>query len=277
MMKKTDFDIFSAEQDFTKALGLKILQGRDIDPKTYLTDSNAVLLNETAVKRMRLKSPLGTTIKGNGSTLHVIGVLKDFIVETPYEPVPPMFIAGPSFGYDVINFKLNPAITTQVALAKAEQVFKKYNPQYPFNYRFYDTEYAKKFADEQRTGTFAGLFAGLTIFISCLGLFGLAAYMAENRIKEIGVRKVLGASIASIVALLSQDFLRLILAAFIIASAIAWYAMHKWLLTYSYRVNISWWVFIGAGLLSVLITVITISYQAIKAAIANPVKSLKTE
>ncbi|HWB27747.1 MAG TPA: ABC transporter permease [Chitinophagaceae bacterium] len=279
---KLDFDMFGAEQDFTSSLGLTVVQGRDFDLKKYPSDSTGLLLNETAVEKMRLKNPIGTVVKDIGDTsgagLHVIGVIKDFVLETPYEPVRPMLITGPKYiGYDVINFKLNPAMQTQAALSKAEQVFKKYNPQYPFNYRFYDAEYAKKFQDEQRTGTFAGLFAGLTIFISCLGLFGLAAYMAENRIKEIGVRKVLGASVTGIVTLLSKDFLKLVVIAFLIASSIAWYLMHQWLLGYTYRINIQWWVFVAAGVLSVVITLLTIGYQSIKAAMANPVKSLKTE
>jgi ABC-type antimicrobial peptide transport system permease subunit len=274
---KTDFNIFSAEKDFTATMGLKVLQGRDIDVDKYKSDSTAVLLNEAAVKMMRLKSPVGQTITGNGSTLHVVGVLKDFIVETPYQPIRPMIIAGPSYGYDVINFKLNPSLPMETTIAKAEQVFKQYNPQYPFNYKFYDSEYARKFEDEQRTGTLAAWFAGLTVFISCLGLFGLAAYMAENRIKEIGVRKVLGASVTGIATLLSKDFLKLVIISFVIASPIAWYAMGQWLESYKYRIDIEWWVFAVAGLLSVLIAIITVSYQSIKAALRNPVRSLRSE
>lgn len=274
---RIDFNVFSAEQAFTSTLGLKVLQGRDFDLKTFLSDSSAALLNETALARMRLKNPIGTVLKSGNTDLHIIGVIKDFILETPYEPTRPMIIAGSVFGYNVINFKLNPGITTQDALAKAEAVFKKYNPQYPFNYRFYDLEYAKKFEDEKRTGTFAGLFAGLTIFISCLGLFGLAAYMAENRIKEIGVRKVLGASITGIVTLLSKDFLKLVIIAFLIASSVAWYGMHEWLLGYTYHIDVEWWVFLLAGFLSVVITILTVSYQAIKAALMNPVKAIRTE
>jgi len=156
-------------------------------------------------------------------------------------------------------------------------VFKKYNPEYPFTYRFYDAEYEKKFEDEKRTGKFAGIFAGLTIFISCLGLFGLAAYMAENRVKEIGVRKVLGASVGSIVTLLNKDFLKLIIIAFVIASAFAWYGMYKWLQNFDYRVSIEWWVFVGTGVLAVLITIITVGYQSIRAATANPIRAIKAE
>jgi ABC-type antimicrobial peptide transport system permease subunit len=258
-------------------MGLTIVQGRDIDIDKYKADSSATLLNEAAVKIMRLKNPIGQTITGNGVTLHVVGVIKDFILETPYQPVLPMIIGGPSFGYDVINFKLNPAAPTETSIAKAEKVFKQYNPQYPFNYRFYDKEYALKFQDEQRTGTLAALFAGLTVFISCLGLFALATYTAENRIKEIGVRKVLGASVVSITTLLSKDFLKLVIISFVVASPLAWYAMDSWLNNYSYHIGVEWWVFAGTGFLSALIAILTVSYQSIKAAMANPMKSLRTE
>jgi ABC-type antimicrobial peptide transport system permease subunit len=205
-------------------------------------------------------------------------VVKDFILNSPFEPISPLMINGPATGwFNVIHIKLNPAKSISEDLKLAEQVFKQYNPQYPFNYRFVDEEYAKKFDDTQRTATLAALFAGLTIVISCLGLFGLAAYMAENRIKEIGVRKVLGASVMEITALLSKDFLKLVIIALVIASPIAWYAMHRWLLGYTYRVSIGWWVFAGAGVIAVLISLLTVSSQAIRAAIANPVKSLRTE
>jgi putative ABC transport system permease protein len=176
-----------------------------------------------------------------------------------------------------MHIKLNTAKPVAANLAIMEQVFKKYNPQYPFSYNFVDEEYAAKFEDEKRIGTLAALFAGLTIFISCLGLFGLATYMAENRIKEIGVRKVLGASVTNITTLLSKDFLKLVIISFLIASPVAWWAMSKWLQNYSYRINIEWWVFAVAGITSVFIAISTVSYQAIKAAITNPVKSLKSE
>jgi len=275
--KKTDFNMYSADGDFAKTMGIKIIQGRGIDINTYKTDSAACLLNETAVKVMRLKNPVGLMIHAGNDSVHVVGVVKDFILTTPYEPVQQMIICGPIFGYDVINFKLNPNPSIAASLQKAEAVFKQYNPQYPFNVRFYDREYDLKFNDEKQTGTLAGLFAGLTIFISCLGLLGLATYMAETRIKEIGVRKVLGASVRGIVTLLSKDFLKLVLISFLIASPVAWWIMSKWLQSYSYRVDISMWVFIMAGCMSASIAFITVSFQAIKAAVANPVKSLRTE
>jgi ABC-type antimicrobial peptide transport system permease subunit len=275
--KKTDFTMYSADEDFTKTMGTKIIRGRGIDINNYKTDSNACLLNEAAVKVMRLKNPIGQVIRAGQDSIHVVGVVKDFILTTPYEPVQQMIICGPIYGYDVINFKLNPNPSIAASLQKAEAVFKQYNPQYPFNVRFYDQEYDKKFQDEKQTGTLAGLFAGLTIFISCLGLLGLATYVAQSRIKEIGVRKVLGASVQGIVALLSKDFLKLVLISFLIASPVAWLAMDHWLASYSYRVNISWRVFATAGCMSVAIAFITVSFHAIKAAIANPVKSLRTE
>ncbi|MDE3143643.1 MAG: ABC transporter permease, partial [Bacteroidota bacterium] len=262
--KKIDFVRLGSDADFIKTIGVQLKEGRDIDIYKYPTDSTAILLNETAVKEMRLKNPIGVIIKGIEKNLHVIGVVKDFILESPFEKkINPMMIIGPGVDFfQVIHFKLNPANSTKDNLAKAEQIFKKYNPQYPFEYVFADEAYAKKFKEQQRTGTLAALFAGLTIFISCLGLFGLAAYMAENRIKEIGVRKVLGASVASVTTLLSKDFLKLVLIAFLIASPVAWYAMNKWLQTYTYRISIEWWVFAGAGLLSMIIAFTTVSFQA---------------
>jgi putative ABC transport system permease protein len=275
--KKIDFSIFSADEDFEKTMDAKVVQGRGIDINTYKTDSTACLLNEAAVKIMRLKDPIGKTIRSGKDSLHIVGVIKDFILSTPYEPVQQMIVCGPTVSYFIINFKLNPNPSIAASLAKAEAVFKKYNPHYPFNVRFYDSEYELKFHDEKQTGTLAGLFAGLTIFIACLGLLGLTTYMAHARIKEIGIRKVLGASVQNITTLLSKDFLRLVFISFVIASPVAWWFMHNWLASYSYRVNISWWVFIAAGSVSTAIALITISFQAIKAAIANPVKSLRTE
>lgn len=277
--KKTDFIQMGADAGFVKTIGATLLEGRDIDTYQYPTDTSAMLLNETAVKAMHLKNPVGTSVKsGTGTMYHVVGVIKDFVLESPFEQkISPLMITGPLNFFQVIHIKLNPAQPTGKSLAEAENIFKKYNPLYPFEYAFADESYANKFRAQQQTGKLAALFAGLTIFISCLGLFGLASYMAENRIKEIGVRKVLGASAASLASLLSKDFLKLVLIAFLIASPVAWYAMHQWLAGYTYRVNIEWIVFLGTGIVSMLIALLTVSYQAIKAAIANPVKSLRTE
>jgi ABC-type antimicrobial peptide transport system permease subunit len=176
-----------------------------------------------------------------------------------------------------MDIRLNSRNLVEDNLKKAQAIYKRYNPEYPFEYHFVDEDYSQKFNDEKRTGTLAGLFAALTIFISCLGLFGLATYMAENRIKEIGVRKVLGASVTGIAALLSQDFLRLVLISFVVAAPVAWYAMFKWLQDYSYRVTIQWWVFALAAGLSLGIAILTVSFQAVRAALANPARSLRSE
>ncbi len=277
--KKTEFVRLGSDADFVKTLGVKLAAGRDIDINKYPSDSTAMLLNETAVRMMHFKNPIGQTIRRENypDEWHVVGVVKDFILESPYENINPTMILGPSQWFQVIHFKLNPANSTAADLAKAEAIFKKYNPQYPFEYVFADESYARKFADEQRTAKLAGLFAGLTIFISCLGLFGLATYMAEQRTKEIGIRKVLGASVQSVVMLMAKDFVILVLVAVIIASPVAWFFMNKWLQNFGYRINISGWIFGIAGLLAVSIALLTISFQAIKAAIANPVKSLRSE
>lgn len=279
--KKIDFDVFNTDGDLSKTMGLKIVDGRDIDVKNYPTDSTAILLNEAAAKIMGFKNPVGQIVKRgeapNYQTLHVVGVVKDFILQSPYDPVKAMIIQGPKSWFNVIHVRLNNANSTAENLNRAGNVFKKYNPEYPFEYNFIDQDYAKKFGDEKRTQTLASLFAGLTIIISCLGLFGLAAYMAQNRIKEIGVRKILGASVVGVTTLLSKDFLKLVMISFVIASPIAWFAMNKWLEGYNYRISISIWVFVIAGLLTIIISIITVSFQAIKAALANPVKSLRSE
>ncbi|MEO5592811.1 MAG: ABC transporter permease [Chitinophagaceae bacterium] len=279
--KKLDFTRLGSDAGFIKTIGVNLKEGRDIDVYNYPTDSNAVMLNEAAVTAMHIKDPIGKEIRGGDFKMHVVGVVKDFILESPFEKkVNPMMINGPSpHGnyFQVMHMKLNGANNTADNIGKLEKIFRQYNPQYPAEFVFADESYARKFRSQQRTGTLAVLFAGLTIFISCLGLFGLATYMAENRIKEIGVRKVLGASVFSITSLLSKDFLKLVTVSLLIASPVAWWAMDKWLQNYTYHINIEWWVFAGAGILSVLIALATVSYQSIKAAIANPVKSLRTE
>ncbi len=275
--KKTDFVRMASDVDFAKTLGVKIVQGRDIDIYKYPTDSTAMLLNESAVKVMRLKNPVGTIVNADGGQWHVVGVVKDFIYESPYEKVQQLAVLGPKSWFTTIHFKLNPANSTQKDLQLAETVFKKYNPQYPVTFNFADESYAQKFREEKRTGTLAALFAGLTIFISCLGLFGLATYMAENRIKEIGVRKVLGASVMNITGLLSKDFLILVVISLLVATPIAWLCMYNWLKAYPYHIGVEWWIFVLSGLLAIAIALLTVSYQSIKAAIANPAKSLRTE
>ena len=199
------------------------------------------------------------------------------MLESPYEPIKPIIFKGPKAGRNIINIKFSSIHPISQNLQAAEKIFKLYNPAYPFEYRFMDEDYGLKFSQEQLTATLAALFAGLTIFISCLGLFGLATYMAETRIREIGIRKVLGASVSNIAFLLSKDFLKLVLTGILIGSPIAWWAMNNWLGKYNYHIQIGWLVFIVAGTAAILIALLSVGYQSIRAANANPVKSLRTE
>lgn len=273
---KTDFDRYCVDEDFVNTMGVNLVQGRDFDLSKFPTDSTGMLINESALKVMGFKEPLGQIIKDGDSQWHIIGVIKDFILNSPYYPTKPMIIQGANGWFNVIHIRMNDNAGT-ADLKRLEKVFKKYNPAFPFEYVFVNEEYGEKFADEQRVGTFATIFAFLTIFISCMGLFGLATYMAENRIKEIGIRKVLGASVVNITTLLTSDFLRLVFISIVIATPLAWWFMYNWLSDYPYHVEIKWWVFLISGALSVLIAVLTVSYQSVKAAFMNPVKNLRSE
>jgi putative ABC transport system permease protein len=272
-------NIFTEDAALVRTAGLTLVAGRDIDVFTYATDSTAVVLNETAVQLMGFNNPIGQEIDEpyDHMRFHVVGVVKDFIVSSPYNRIPPMVIKCSSSYFNVVHIKLNPVNSTAVNLAKVGKIFKRYNPVYPFDYQFVDQEYATKFHNEQRTRTMSGLFAGLAIFISCLGLFGLSAFVAESRVKEIGVRKVLGASVPEIARLLSVEFVRLVLVSLVIATPVAWYAMERWLSEYNYRIGMHWGTFVVAGGLAVVIALVTVSFQAVRAAIANPVNSLRKE
>ena len=276
----TSFDRFLADEGLGSTAGLQFIQGRDFDLKKFPTDSTAMIINESSLKIMKFENPIGKIVEDLGIKWHIVGVIKDFILTNPYQPIRPLLICGAKSSFmtfQVIHVKLNGNNSTAQNLKKTEEIFKKYNPEYPVEYKFVDEAYAQKFEDEQRQGTLAAAFAGLTIFISCLGLLGLASYVAENRTKEIGVRKVLGASVRGIVQLLSIEFLVLVFIAILIASPIAWWAMNGWLENFAYRIEIQWWMFVFSGSLAVIIAVLTVSFQTIKAAVANPIKSLRTE
>lgn len=272
-----NFSRVGTDGDFVKTTGITLLGGRDIDLKKYPYDTASVVINEAAVAAMRLKNPIGMVINMNGTNRTIVGVIKNFIIGSPYETVNPMVLFGTDYWTYNIIMRFSHQNSTAGNLQMAEQVFKKYNPAYPFAYHFVDDEYSQKFKSERQTGTMAALFAGLTIFISCLGLFGLAAYMAESRSKEIGIRKVLGASIAGIAGMLSKEFMWLVIIAILIATPAGWYVMNQWLQNYTYRTEIGWSVFVVAGLSAITIALLTVSLQAIKAAVANPVKSLRAE
>ena len=262
--------------DYGRTVGWEIKEGRDFS-RDFPNDSASIILNETAVKLMGLKQPLGEFIKANGKDYQVIAVIKDMIKENPFAPVNPSFFRLNYRGVNVMNIKLASKPATSDALASVEKVLKKYNPSSPFVYNFVDEQYGKKFGYEERIGKLSAFFATLAIFISCLGLFGVASFVAEQRTKEIGVRKVLGATVFNVWKLLSKEFIVLVGISLLIAVPIAYYFMNKWLLNYEYKTTLSWWIFAAAGFGAIMITILTVSFQAIKAAIANPVKSLRTE
>jgi putative ABC transport system permease protein len=261
---------------YGKTVGWQFTNGRDFSSR-FITDSSAIVINEAAVKYMNLKNPVGETVRIGKRDLTVIGVVKDMVMESPYEPVKQTIFHISSGHFDDVLIKINPNVSAHEAIDKIEAVCKAYSPSVPFSYRFADEEYAKKFSDEDRIGKLASCFAILAIFISCLGLFGMASFMTEQRIKEIGVRKVLGASVINLWGLLSKEFVLLVVISLLIATPLAYYFMHNWLQNYEYRTNLSWWIFATAGFGALLITLLTVSFQSIKAAIANPVTSLRTE
>jgi putative ABC transport system permease protein len=270
------FGIVACTHDFGKTMEWHIKEGRDFS-RDFPTDTMGLILNESAVTLTRLKHPVGENIKWDDKNYHIVGIVRDMVMESPYKPIQPtiFFI---NYGWaNVITVRLNSAMTTQAALKAIEPVFKRYNPGSPFRYDFVDEEYAKKFSDEQRIGSLASVFAILAIFISCLGLFGLASFVAEQRTREIGVRKVLGASLFHLWRMLSVDFVVLVVISCLIAIPVAWYFLSKWLQQYDYRTPMSWWVFAAASIAALTITLFTVSFQAVRAAMMNPVRSLRTE
>jgi len=265
--------IFVSE-DYFKTLGMRMNDGRDFS-NAY--DSTSVIFNEAAIKRMRIKNPVGQKINWQGKELTISGVVKDALMISPFKTADPTMFLCSSEPQGNLIYRLSPNIKTQDAIAKLATIFNKYDPAYPYDYSFSDADYASKFNLEQLIGKLAGLFAALAIFISCLGLFGLAAYVAEQRTKEIGIRKVLGASVQQVWMLLSKDFIVLVLISCLIAAPISFYFLHNWLMNYDYRISIGAGVFLLVALIAIFITIITVSFQAIRAAVANPIESLRAE
>jgi putative ABC transport system permease protein len=269
------FRYVTISPDFGRTIGWRIKEGRDFlsDSKA---DSSSVLLNETGAQIIGIKNVVGEIIKYKDKNYRVTGVVNDMVTQSPYEPVPPaIFFLDGYLG--VITMRIKPNTPIQEALSKIAPVFKKYNSGNPFEFKFVDDEYAKKFSNEVRIGHLATFFAVLTIFISCLGLFGLASFITEQRTREIGIRKVLGASVFNVWRLLSKEFVLLVIIALFIAMPTAYYFMHDWLQDYQYRIEITWWIFAAAGAGTLLITLLTVSFHSVKAAIMNPIKSLRTE
>jgi ABC-type antimicrobial peptide transport system permease subunit len=277
---ESSFSVTWINEDFGKAIHWKIRQGRDYS-KDFSTDTSAVIINEAAAKYLNFKNPVGEFIafEGDGPKRQIIGVVDDIVAESPYEPVRKGFywLQKDPNSLGLMEVKLNPNMSMITALPKIEAIFKKMAPSAPFQYKFADEEFARKFIAEQKVSKLSTVFAVLAIFISCLGIFGLASFVAEQRTKEIGVRKVLGASSFNLWKLLSKDFVLLVIVSLWIATPLAYYIMHKWLQNYQYRTNLSWWIFGFAGMGALLITLITVSFQSAKAAMANPVKSLRSE
>ncbi len=275
-----DFAYTSVGYDFVETLGLKLIEGRGFS-REFATDSNAVILNKTAVKYMQIQDPIGKLIRHedfDAPPMKIIGVIDDMIVQSPYSPVKQAMYEFEKLGnISYYNLRLNPNNSVSKNLGLIENTFKANFPNVPFQYHFVDEEYGKKFRSEERIASLARVFTALAIFISCLGLFGLASYVAEQRTKEIGVRKVLGASISQLWLLLSKDFITLVVIALVIASPLAYYLMSGWLQKFPYRTTLGWDVFMIACIGALVITLITVSFQAIKSATVNPVKSLRTE
>ena len=271
-----DFSNVGVSYDYGKTIEWKIKEGRDFS-RDFATDTSAVILNEAAVEFMNLKNPVGETVTWWDTKLTVVGVIQNMVMNNPYDEPRPTIFNLSTDEQSVTIAKLDPSSNAKDALTKIEAVFKKFEKDQLFDYKFVDEEYANKFSTEERVGKLASFFAILAIAISCLGLFGLASFVAAQRTKEIGVRKVLGASVLGVWNLLSKDFVTLVFISFLIAAPVAWYMMSNWLQSYNYRVSINWEIFLLAGLMVIVIALITVSFQAIKAAIANPVKSLRTE
>jgi hypothetical protein len=269
-----------SDADYFKTIGMQIKEGRNFTGNRGI-DSSCVILNEAAVNRMRLKNPVNQVISwtspGIPDRLRVIGVAKDALSNSPFATAEPaMFVFQPDWAA-ILTYRLAPTVNAQVAIERLKPIFEKYNRDLPYEYHFVNENYSAKFHLEELIGNLAGVFSVLAIFISCLGLFGLAAYVAEQRTKEIGIRKILGASVSQMWLMLSKDFIVLVILSCLIASPIAFYFLYKWLQQYSYRISIGPGVFIISTMFAILITIITVSFQSVKAALMTPAKSLKKE
>jgi len=264
----------TADIDFTKTMGIKILQGRDFTGMP--SDSSAVLLNKAAIDAMGLKNPIGMQIR-TGRPHTIVGILDNVVMESPFKPVDPLIIFYDPGAANSISIRLNQSVVPKKALSSIESIFKTYNPSVPFEYQFVDQEFQKKFIAEDLISKLANIFAALAIFICCTGLAGLASFTIEKRFREIGIRKVLGASVQQLLMLISREFLKLVFVAFVIAVPLTWVFMNNWLDKYAYRINISIWLFGIVGVMVLLLTLAIVSLNTLKAAISNPVKSLRTK
>jgi ABC-type antimicrobial peptide transport system permease subunit len=269
------FSNMTADVDYAKTMGIKLLQGHDFTGMP--SDTSAVLLNKAAIEAMQLKKPLGMELRYNDKKYTVIGVTDNVVMASPYIPVDPMMVFADHNNSGYINLRLNKDVKPQQAIQLLQGIYAKYSPADIFEYQFIDQEFGKKFLTEVLISRITNIFAGLAIFICCIGLAGLASFTIEKRFKEIGIRKVLGASVQQLLVLISTEFLKLVLIAFVIAVPLTWWVMHNWLQKYTYHINISIWLFAVVGMLILLLTLIVVSLNTAKAALANPVKSLRSE
>jgi putative ABC transport system permease protein len=263
------------DRDYLNTLGIKLIAGRDFF-KDANSDSASAIINKAMADKLGLNNPIGQRITNGWETFTVIGVVEDFNFESMKEEIGPLCLALGNNKASIISAKINGG-DVKKAIASISALWKSFAPNQPLRYTFMDESFANMYADVQRTGSVFTSFAVFAIIIACLGLFALSAFMAEQRAKEIGIRKLLGASVTGLTAMLSKDFVKLVILAFVIASPVAWWAMNKWLQDFVYRINISWIFFVAAGIAALVIALLTVSFQAIRAAIANPIKNLRTE
>ncbi|MFD0999249.1 ABC transporter permease [Ohtaekwangia kribbensis] len=274
---QTNFSVIRVTREYGKTIDWQVKEGRDFS-REFSTDSSSIIVNEAAVKFMGIDDPIGKTVRwGSTREYKIIGIVKDMLMESPFEPVNQAIYFNEEKYTNWIVLRLNPDRSLHESLAGVEQVFKKYLPLVPFDYKFVDVEHANKFADVERIGALSGIFAVLAIFISCLGLLGLASFVAEQRTKEIGIRKVLGASVASLWRMLSKDFVILVSISCLMAVPLSYYFTADWIDNYQYRADIAWWIFGAACVGALVITLLMVSFHAIRAALVNPVQSLRAE
>lgn len=269
------FTTITSEYDYAKTMGIDVLHGRDFS-KEFASDSDAIVINRAALELMQLENPIGTNLDLWGEKRNLIGVLENSLMGSPYEPVKPMFVIIDDWG-GYVSVRLNKTNDLQASLEKVEAIFNEHNPAYPFDYNFADVEFQRKFTTISLTKKLASLFAILAFIITGLGLFGLASFTAEQRIKEIGIRKVLGATITSLISLMSKEFTRLVIVSFVLAAPLAWYLLNQYLDRYTIRIEIAWWIFPVVGVVVLIFALAIVSNQASRAAKANPVQSLRNE
>ena len=260
---------------FSKTFGIELLEGKDFSGVP--ADSSHMMLNKAAVTAMGIKNPVGMKMRYGNTNYNVIGVTDNVIMESPFKPVDPVMMFYNKDFSSFVSIRLKDQADLKKSIASIENIITRYNPAYPFEYSFADEAFSMKFANEQLISRITNIFAGLAIFICCIGLAGLASFTIEKRTREIGIRKVLGANLQQLLALISKEFLKLVAIAFVIAVPIAWWLMHSWLQNYDFRVQISWWLFCSVGLLVLLLALAVVSANTMKAALRNPVNSLRTE